>query len=383
MQALLSSSNPDIQWEFPLATGQLRASQAQAVYNTLSHFSAAVPAMGDLSPAATAVTVSSGLSTFLATFLGTRAAIETVLLLLMVSLIVTGAAVIGVAARMVAVRRSGELAVVRARGGSVRQVAVLMLRGAAAVALPAAVAGAALALAAESRDASSRPGLGPGRPGPGDRAGGAAADGRVAAPQTGPGQQPRPGDHDGDDGIPARLAAPLGGRGDRVRGRRGGPHRRARPGRARRPAADLLVAATPVLVAIPVVVVVLRLYPLVISGLAPAVRPCARRYRLRRAGPGVPDLADRGLAGVRARPGAQCGRVRRHGPGRRGPGRGGRVLAGHRGGHGCQHGDRRRARHRQPPGDGRRAESDHRGPGRAAVGHGLADIAGPRPAGRH
>ncbi len=267
MQALLSSSNPDIQWEFPLATGQLRASQAQAVYNTLSHFSAAVPAMGDLSPAATAVTVSSGLSTFLATFLGTRAAIETVLLLLMVSLIVTGAAVIGVAARMIAVRRSGELAVVRARGGSVRQVAVLMLRGAAAVALPAAVAGAALALAAESRDASSSLGWA--------LAGLILATGLAGPPLTAAWRHRRPAPASNPAQVTttettgsrraslrrwvaeatacaAAVAALIVVRGQGVPA-------------AGRP--DLLVAATPVLVAIPVVVVVLRLYPLVISGL--------------------------------------------------------------------------------------------------------------------
>ena len=59
-------------------------------------------------------------------FLATQAGIETVLLLLSVSLIVIAAAVILLAARMMVARRDEELAMLRARGGSLRQVAALM-----------------------------------------------------------------------------------------------------------------------------------------------------------------------------------------------------------------------------------------------------------------
>ena len=48
------------------------------------------------------------------------------LLLLFVSLIVIGAAVILIAARMIVARRDAELAMLRARGGSLRQVAAVM-----------------------------------------------------------------------------------------------------------------------------------------------------------------------------------------------------------------------------------------------------------------
>ena len=62
------------------------------------------------------------------------------LLLLSVSLIVIAAAVILLAARMLVVRRGEELAMLRARGGSLWQVTALMLRGALVAAVPAAVA---------------------------------------------------------------------------------------------------------------------------------------------------------------------------------------------------------------------------------------------------
>jgi hypothetical protein len=93
-------------------------------------------------------------------FLNTQAAVQTVLLLLFVSLIVVGAAVILLVAGMIAVRRAEKLGLLRARGASVRQVATLMLRGTAIVAALAALAGAGLAVAvAGPSDASSALGL--------------------------------------------------------------------------------------------------------------------------------------------------------------------------------------------------------------------------------
>jgi putative ABC transport system permease protein len=69
-----------------------------------------------------------------------------VLSLLFVSLIVTGAAVILLAARLIVLRRDGELAMLRARGGSLAQVAAVAARGAVVAVLPAAVVGAGLAI---------------------------------------------------------------------------------------------------------------------------------------------------------------------------------------------------------------------------------------------
>ena len=58
------------------------------------------------------------------------------LLLLFVSLIVVGAAVILLAARMIVARRDVELTMLRARGGSLRQVAAVLVRAAVIAAGP-------------------------------------------------------------------------------------------------------------------------------------------------------------------------------------------------------------------------------------------------------
>ena len=83
-----------------------------------------------MEPGAGTLTVTSPLISNLSVFLGIQAGIETVLLLLFVSLIVISAAVILLAARMIVVRRDDELVMLRARGGSLRQAATVMVRGA-------------------------------------------------------------------------------------------------------------------------------------------------------------------------------------------------------------------------------------------------------------
>ena len=71
---------------------------------------------------------------------------DTLLWLLYVSLTVAGLAVLLLAARMVAMRRSAEITVIRARGGSLRQIAVGTVRDAALLCVPAAVIAAVLAI---------------------------------------------------------------------------------------------------------------------------------------------------------------------------------------------------------------------------------------------
>ena len=194
------------------------------------------------------------------------------LLLLFVSLIVVGAAVILLAARMIVARRDVELTMLRARGGSLRQVAALLARAAVLAAGPAAVIGAGLAIAlipGGAGPSSSPVRLAAGRDrGPG-RAGRPAAGRGVAVPQARAGQQPGP-DHERRDRPAGQDVAPPGRRGHRDRrlGRR--PGRAAQPGRAgcrEGGGVDLYLTLTPVLVAIPVVVVMLRLYPLAVRGL--------------------------------------------------------------------------------------------------------------------
>ena len=177
-------------WEFPLAVGGVNADQAQGLYDAVNHVTTITPTLGGALEggrglARGRVTAAPQLSGILAT----QAAIATVLLLLFVSLVVVGGAVILLAARMVVARRDVELTMLRARGGSLRQVAALMLRAAVIAAGPGMLIGAALAIVLiPGGSVSSVPGwslaaiaiiAGAGRP---------AADRGVALPQARPGQ---------------------------------------------------------------------------------------------------------------------------------------------------------------------------------------------------
>jgi putative ABC transport system permease protein len=255
----------EMQWEFPIDVAGVNADQAQGLYQALNRATTTTPTLTALAPAANELTVTSPLIQDLALFLGTQAAVETVLLLLFVSLIVVGAAVILLAARMIVARREGELTMLRARGGSLWQVAGLMLRGAVVAAGPGVLVGAALTIAVI--------------PGGASLAGWPLAAIAVAAALGGPPliavwqhRRPAPASN------PARITSAE-------------TRRAARPWR--RPVievtavaasvaglvvlhnqgvpagggTDLYLTITPVLVAIPVVVIMMRLYPLAIRGL--------------------------------------------------------------------------------------------------------------------
>src|SRR5208282_1501149 len=126
MQDAFSGPGMQMNWEFPLAVGGLNANQVQGLADTLNRATTLIPPLtGALAASAGALTITSPLTSVLSAFLATQAAVETVLLLLFVSLIVTGAAVILLAARMIVARRAGELIMLRARGGSLRQVAAV------------------------------------------------------------------------------------------------------------------------------------------------------------------------------------------------------------------------------------------------------------------
>jgi len=268
MQDLFSGVGMEVNWDFPLAVGGVNADAAQGLYDALNRATTTLPTLtGAMQPSAGAVTVTSPLIANLSVFLGTEAGIQTVLLLLFVSLIVTGAAVIVLAARMMVARREAELAMLRARGGSRRQVALVTARGAVLAAVPAALAGAGLAMAViPGGAASSAAGwwlagvavaaalAGPPlvaawthrRPAP------AANPALITTAETG---RPRPGwrrpvtELTGCAAAAAALVVlhdqgvPAGG------------------------GVDLYLTITPVLIAIPVVIIMLRLYPLAVRGL--------------------------------------------------------------------------------------------------------------------
>jgi putative ABC transport system permease protein len=275
MQTAFTGPGLEMNWEFPLAVSNLNADQAQGLANALNRATTVTLGLtGSLEPASDNLDVTSPLIADLTLFLVTQAGIETVLLLLSVSLIVIAAAVILLAARMMVARRAEELTMLRARGGSLRQVTGLMARGAAVAALPAAAAGAAVAVAVIPGDAAAA-GLG------WLLAGITLAVALAGPPLIAAWEYRKP--------APAANAA-------RVLTAETGRRRRA----WRRPVAEVTACAAcaaglvvlrnqgvpaggqvnpllmlaPVLVAVPVVVIMLRLYPLAVRGL---LRVSARR----------------------------------------------------------------------------------------------------------
>ena len=136
-----------LQWAFPLTLTGVRADQAAGLQGRLGKVSAQAPALqGALAPADTTMVVSSALGPILGGFLSTSAEVNSVLSLLFASLAATGVVVILLAAWMLAQRRSAEFTVLRARGATVRQLAVRTLRGTVAVCVPAALVAAALGI---------------------------------------------------------------------------------------------------------------------------------------------------------------------------------------------------------------------------------------------
>ncbi len=265
---LVNGPGMELGWEFPLAVGGLSADQAQGLYNALNRAGTVTPALtGPLAAAGNTLSLTLPLTAGLSMFLSTQAGVETVLLMMSVSLIVIAAAVILLAARMIVVRRGDELTMLRARGGSLRQVTALLARGTAVMAVPAAVIGALLAIVVIPGDAAAS-GLG-----------WLLAAITLAIALAGPSliaawqyRKPAPA------GNPARILTPETGR-RRMAWRRPVAevtacaacvaglvvlHDQGVPAGGQ---VNLLLTVTPVLVAVPVVLIMLRLYPLAVRGL--------------------------------------------------------------------------------------------------------------------
>jgi putative ABC transport system permease protein len=135
-----------LEWEFPVAVGQVNADQAQAFANALA-VAVDSPYASELASVASQLPISDPMSDTLTAFITAQTAVLAVLLLLFASLAVIVVVVILLAARIVVARREDELIMLRHRGASGRQVATLILAGVAPAVVPAAVAGAALVLA--------------------------------------------------------------------------------------------------------------------------------------------------------------------------------------------------------------------------------------------
>ena len=137
--------NMRLQWEYPVAVGQVNADQAQAFANALA-VAADSPNAGELESVAAELAVTEPMTDTLTAFIAAQAAVLAVLLLLFASLAVIVVVVIVLAARIVVAHRDDDLVLLRHRGASGRQVAALILAGIAPAVVVAAVAGAALVL---------------------------------------------------------------------------------------------------------------------------------------------------------------------------------------------------------------------------------------------
>jgi putative ABC transport system permease protein len=137
------------QWTFPLSVNGLSGGQAQPLSDTLTGLSSkALPLSGDVAPVADQLSASSGLVQELAPFIAAAQSADVLLWVLYVGLTVAGLVVLLLADRMVVLRRSTELAVIRARGASLFRLFVTIAGEAAVCCVPAAAAAAALALVA-------------------------------------------------------------------------------------------------------------------------------------------------------------------------------------------------------------------------------------------
>ena len=283
VQSYFGSSSPRLEWVFPLDLSSVDGQQVQPLSAALDKVSTQVPALsGFYGPVAATLTVSSSMLFALNTFIATAQSVDTLLWLLYLSLTVAGLAVLLLAARMVALRRSGESTVIRARGASLRQIAFGAGREAAILCVPAAVVAAVLAiLVVPGAGAGSAGGwwppvavlavaiLGPAllaawqhRLGSGGSGSGRSGSGGSGSGRSGSGRS-RAGTRLVIEA--ALVAASVAGLiAFRDQGAQAGA------------GVNLYTSSAPVLVAIPAVIVVLRLYPLVLRVLLRAVAGTAR-----------------------------------------------------------------------------------------------------------
>ncbi len=152
IQSQINGGATQLTWVFPMALGGLTGAQVAQLQSTLT---TALSTAGQITvsgsqggvPIPVPVTLSSGTTQVIAGFDAEAASVGSVLDLLSVSLAVLAAVVVLLAGWLLADQRRQEFAVLRARGGSGRQLAFAVLSGSAAAAVPGAVAGAAVGVA--------------------------------------------------------------------------------------------------------------------------------------------------------------------------------------------------------------------------------------------
>jgi putative ABC transport system permease protein len=258
VQTIFSPADMLFQWELPVDTTRLPHGQAQALYNEVNQLTTQAPRLtGYLASMSNALSVTLGLAQPLAAFVQASNDVNVLLWIVYAGLAVAGAVTLLLASRMIAARRSAELTVRRARGASLWQLFSLGTRGAALACVPAAALAWAIAVLLVP-DATPA-GLFACWPGIATLAFAATGPGVVAAwqhrlPRRGHARRRWPW-------LPrvvfevTACAAAIGG---------------ITVFRTQTGATDLYASAVPVLVAVPAVIVTLRLYQLLLRGLARA-----------------------------------------------------------------------------------------------------------------
>jgi putative ABC transport system permease protein len=259
LQAIYSpAANMLFQWELPVDTTRLPHGQTQALFNQVNQLTTQTPRLtGYLASMANALSVTLGLVQPLAAFVQASNDVNVLLWIVYAGLAVAGVVTLLLATRMIAARRSAELTVRRARGASLWRLFSLGTRGAALACVPAAALAWAIAvlLVPDATPAGAFAWW----PGIATLAFAAAGPGVVAAwlhrlPRRRHARRRWPW-------LPrvvfevTACAAAIGGI----------TVFRTQPG-----ATDLYASAAPVLVAVPAVIVALRLYQVVLRGLARA-----------------------------------------------------------------------------------------------------------------
>jgi len=279
IQTDYGSRSLNLQWVLPVSLAGVVGDQAQPLDAGLTSITSQSPKLtGKFANGVYGLTVSTSLQQVLGTFLDTAASVDVLLWLLYMSLAVTAAVVLLLAARMAVMRRSPEFALCRARGASLLQTGLAAARGTLISCLPAAVlAGVAAVLLVP----------GPAPPG-GWWPGLAVLAVAIAAPTAIAVWQQRLS-HSVDGRASGGYSRPGRGYGALDYGRRGRRRFRAGPrlvaeltliaaaiagivvfrqqGLQPGTGVDFYTSTAPVLVAIPVVIIVLRVYPPILRAL--------------------------------------------------------------------------------------------------------------------
>ena len=149
LSAFASETLFEVQWNFPVDTSRLTADDIGSLRQELNRAVNTQPSLPSTGADAVSanISVSTPMLRPVTAFAAEQESALAVLLLMFVSLILVGASVIVLAARMIVAGRHEELTMLRARGAANWQVAWLMLRSSATVTIPAAAAGGLVSLA--------------------------------------------------------------------------------------------------------------------------------------------------------------------------------------------------------------------------------------------